>query len=115
MMTSTVQLQHIVCPGRIIVLPLSPVGNLLSDLPVNGMSACMGKNWQHIDLTSQTIDPNLGIATFSMAAALLSIRIYKICTLPSTGNVDNVVARWRCDARKPLSGAVFRGLAYSPS
>src|SRR6266550_2786576 len=114
-MVSTMQLQYIVCPGRSTVSRLSPVGNLLSDVSVNELGTCMANKWQRLDTTSQTIDPNLGIATFSMAAALLSVRIYKICTLPSTGNVDNVVARARRDARKPLSGAVFQGLAHSPS
>src|SRR6266496_1883993 len=113
MINSTAQLQHIVCPGRKLVLRLSPVGNLLSDAPVNATSTRMGSNWQHIDTTSQTIDANLGIATFSMTAALLSARIYKICTPPSTGNVDNVGAQAPRGARKPLSGAVFRGLALS--
>ena len=113
--TSTVQKQQGLCPGRNIVLRLSPVGNLLSDTPADEASSRMGSERQRIDTTSQTIGANLGIATFSMATALLSVRIYKICTLPSTGNVDNVVARRRRDARRPLSGAVFQGLAHSPS
>src|SRR2546423_102497 len=115
MINSTVPLQHSVCPGRNAVSLLSPVGNLLSDEPVDAAITCMGSKGQRLETTSQTIDANLGIATFSTAAALLSVRIYKICTLPSTGNVDNVVAQSRRDARKPLSGAVFQGLAHSPS
>ena len=113
--TSTVQLPQDLCPGRNAVSRLSPVGNLLSDSPGKSASTCLGSHRQHIDTMPQTIDANLGIANFSMATALLSARIYKICTLPSTGNVDNVAAATRWHASKPLSGAVFQGLARSPS
>ena len=52
----------------------------------------------------------LGIATFFPACVRLSDRIYKICTLLSTGFVDNL--RWRPHPapRRSLSGAGFRAI-----
>ena|SRR5438876_7970392 len=113
-MTSTTTQQYI-CPRRKTVSLLSPVGNVLSDSSVNAASGYVGNNWQHIDPPSQTGDAILSVAIFSTPAARLSARIYKICTPPSTGIVDNVVARTSADARRALRGAVFRGPPYSPS
>jgi hypothetical protein len=50
-------------------------------------------------------------ARFSLRCNGLSDRMYKICTLSSTGFVDN--GRWRVKAtsRKALLGAAFRGAA----
>lgn len=52
----------------------------------------------------------LGIATFFRAGALLSEEIYKICTLLSTGIVENVRGDDRQTARKALPDVVFRGV-----
>ena len=112
---SAPQSQQRVCPGRKIVFQLSPVGNLLSYSSGSCRPAYVGNNLQHIDPPTQTDDAILGIATFSAAPALLSVSIYKICTPPSTGNVDNVPARALANAPKPLSGAVFGGPPHSPS
>src|SRR5437899_2125539 len=109
------EVRQYICPRRKPVSPLSPVGNILSDSSVNTASGYVGNNWQHIDPPSQTNDAILSIAIFSTAAARLSARIYKICTPPSTGIVDNVVARTSADARRSLRGAVFRGPPHSPS
>jgi hypothetical protein len=55
----------------------------------------------------QTKNPGgkLSTATFSSAWASLSIQIYKIRTLLSTGFVDNRVSPAEATRRKALSGA----------
>jgi hypothetical protein len=112
---STTQPQHRVCPGRKTDAKLSPVGNLLSIPPAVAADSYAGSVSQLLDTTLQMSDAILGIAIFSAATASLSVSIYKICTSPSTGNVDNVAARGSPDPRKPLSGAVFRGPCRFPS
>lgn len=52
----------------------------------------------------------LGIATFFRAGALLSEQIYKICTLLSTGFVENVRADDRETAREALPDVAFGGV-----
>jgi hypothetical protein len=51
-----------------------------------------------------------GIATFFRATPSLSGRIYKICTLLSTGFVENMRRTRAATLRNPLPGAVFRGV-----
>ena len=52
----------------------------------------------------------LGSATFFRAGALLSAQIYKICTLLSTGIVENVLDHVRSTAREALPDAAFRAV-----
>jgi hypothetical protein len=52
-----------------------------------------------------------GITTFLPVWAPLSIRIYKIRTLLSTGFVDNALGAGNPTLRKALSGAAFRASA----
>ena len=54
-------------------------------------------------------------ATIFRAPARLSEPIYKICTLLSTGFVDNRVPIAQAAASKPAPGAVFGGSATLPA
>jgi hypothetical protein len=51
---------------------------------------------------------------FFLTGALLSVRIYKICTSLSTGFVENIGAARTTAARKPLPDAPFRGVSTFP-
>jgi hypothetical protein len=66
---------------------------------------------QLFDSVRQKSGVKLGIRRFFAAWTPLSVRIYKIHTILSTGFVDNVVATTSAIARKALSGADFRDTA----
>jgi hypothetical protein len=53
-------------------------------------------------------------APISLTRALLSDRIYKICTLLSTGFVENARERRPATLPKALPGAGFRGVGPPP-
>jgi hypothetical protein len=57
---------------------------------------------------------NFVIGPISLSCGPLSERIYKICTLLSTGFVENIGIAARAVARKPLPDAGFRGAAGAP-
>jgi hypothetical protein len=63
---------------------------------------------QSRDFIEKKTGAKLGTRRFIAAWTLLSVRIYKIRTLLSTGFVDNVVAATSAIARKALPGAGFR-------
>jgi hypothetical protein len=54
------------------------------------------------------------IGLFSLTGAILSDRIYKICTPLSTGFVENIRESGSQPARKPLPDAPLRGAGHSP-
>jgi hypothetical protein len=64
-----------------------------------------GDDSQIIEGMTKKTGLNLGIATFLPARVRLSIRIYKICTLLSTGFVDNPLPTLEATRPKALSGA----------
>ena len=69
---------------------------------------------QIIEISKEKCGANLGIATFFPAPALLSALIYKICTLLSTGIVENTVLTRTAPLRKALCGAAVGGYARIP-
>ena len=77
----------------------------------NGSRAALGMESQPIDKFEKKVGAKLGIATFLPALPRLSDRMYKICTLLSTGFVDNRATRPSAAARKALCGAGFRAIA----
>jgi hypothetical protein len=54
------------------------------------------------------------IEPFSLTSALLSHRMYKICTPLSTGFVENICIGAPAPPRKPLPDVVLRGGAAAP-
>jgi hypothetical protein len=56
----------------------------------------------------------MGTATNIPAGTALSDQMYKICTLLSTGFVENHAADQAAAPRKPLSGAGFRAMPQAP-
>ena len=60
-------------------------------------------------------DQKMARAEIFRAPARLSDRIYKICTLLSTGFVDNPIPGVQATALEPAPGAVFRGRAGFPA
>ena len=69
---------------------------------------------QVLELASLFHDTIFVIEPISLTGAALSKRIYKICTLLSTGFVDNVAARGGTPPRKAWPGAGFRGATRVP-
>jgi hypothetical protein len=69
---------------------------------------------QVLELPSLFHDTIFVMKPISLTGAALSKRIYKICTLLSTGFVDNVPARAGTPPRKAWPGAGFRGAARVP-
>jgi hypothetical protein len=76
--------------------------------------AAAAANSQTLEIGTEKGGAILGIATISPAPALLSAPIYKICTLLSTGIVENIARRRAPPGRKALSGAAFGGMAGLP-
>ena len=68
-----------------------------------------------IVLAVRTGDQKMASAEFFRAPARLSDRIYKICTLLSTGFVDNRVPGAQATGLEAATGAVFRGRAGFPA
>jgi hypothetical protein len=69
---------------------------------------------QVLELASLFHDMIFVMKPISLTGAALSKRIYKICTLLSTGFVDNVAAPGETPARKAWPDAGFRGAARVP-
>ena len=70
-----------------------------------GLARCAGTLLQIYEITKKKLGGKLSTTTFSSAWALLSLLIYKIRTLLSTGFVDNPALTVEAPRRKPLSGA----------
>jgi hypothetical protein len=64
-----------------------------------------------LDQELKNFGSKLSMTTFFSAWVLLSVRIYKIRTLLSTGFVDNQPFEEEAPRRKALSGAAFGGTA----
>ena len=69
--------------------------------------SAMGAPLQAFVMVTEIAGANLSIATISPARAALSEQIYKICTLLSTGIVENMTHATPAIGRKPLPGADF--------
>jgi hypothetical protein len=69
---------------------------------------------QVLELASLFHDTIFVIKPISLTGAALSKRIYKICTLLSTGFVDNVAACGATPPRKAWPDAGFRGATREP-
>jgi protein gp37 len=65
------------------------------------------KAMQGIDSIAEKTGGNSGTRRFFPASPRLSDRIYKMCTILSTGFVDNAVRAPRAIGRKALPGAGF--------
>jgi hypothetical protein len=72
------------------------------------------KNLQTIEMNIEKGGAILGIATFFPVPALLSAPIYKICTLLSTGIVENMPQQRAAPRRKALCGAASGGCPRIP-
>jgi hypothetical protein len=66
-------------------------------------------HWHVLETTVVFFGSNFVQRAFFEAGALLSDRIYKICTRLSTGFVEKIAVARTAPARKPLPDADFRG------
>ena len=111
---STMRRRRSCCPGRRTRAGLSrwchPDPERASDSP----RRARGERSQLLDATMKKVGQIMGTATNFPSGAALSDRIYKICTLLSTGFVENHCPPRAATPRKPLSGAGFRAMPRPP-
>ncbi len=105
----TDSLRKRVCPGHDFWRARVSLTGAPPGLGRQGRATTPEKKLQVSDWTVKKSGRKLGMTRILPAGARLSRRIYKICTLLSTGFVDNGIPSAQAAPRKALAGAAFAG------
>jgi hypothetical protein len=109
-LASTTHRHHGICRGQKLDEQSPEIRLCTARKPAWSPPAALAGKLQRIDSLNYLAGAKLGIASFLPAWTLLSDRMYKICTLLSTGFVDNLPIPHLATGRKPLCGAACRGV-----